>query len=84
MWWRKYYRGSDWDGGSTHAVVTVRGGGSTHAVVTGMAELPAALDAGEATLVVVNEHVVVEAVLTRERRVADETHVRLDTCQDNA
>ena len=52
--------------------------------MAGMAELAAALDAGEATLVVVDEHVVVEAVLTRERRVADETHVRLDTCQDNA
>ncbi len=45
-----------------------------------MPELAAAVFAGETTLVVVDQHVVVEAVLTRERRMADQANKRLDTC----
>ena len=47
-------------------------------IVGRVTELPAALDAREAAHVVVNKHVVVETVLTRERRVADQTQVGLD------
>lgn len=47
--------------------------------MAGMSELAAALDAREATEVVVYEHVVVETVLAGECRVADEAHKRLDT-----
>lgn len=45
-----------------------------------MAELAATLLTREATLIVVDEHVVVETVLTCERRVAYETYERLDAC----
>jgi septum formation inhibitor-activating ATPase MinD len=48
--------------------------------VTRMAELAATLLTREATLIVVDEHVVVETVLTCERRVAYETYERLDAC----
>lgn len=43
-----------------------------------VSKLAAALGAREATEVVVDEHVVVEAVLARERATAQQTHVRLD------
>ena len=46
--------------------------------VTGVAELAATVLAGEPVLVVVDEHVVVETVLSRERLRTDETHERLD------
>ena len=49
--------------------------------MAGMAELSAAVDTGEATLVVVYQHVVVEAVLAREGCVTDQTHERLDSCE---
>ena len=49
--------------------------------MAGVPELAAAVLAGEAALVVVDEHVVVEAVLPRERRVADQAHERLDACK---
>ncbi len=50
-----------------------------HLEVTGMPKLPATLFASEATLVVVDQHVVVETVLPRERCVANQTYERFDT-----
>ena len=49
--------------------------------VAGVPELAAAVLAGEAALVVVDEHVVVEAVLACERGVTDQAHKRLDACR---
>ena len=46
-------------------------------------ELASAVLAGEAALVVVDQHVVVEAVLSRERLRADQTDERLDACAHN-
>ena len=45
-----------------------------------MAELASALDAREAAEVFVDQHVVVEAVLARERVLANEAQVGLDSC----
>ena len=44
-----------------------------------MAELPATLFAGEATLVVMDEHVVVKAVLPGECCIANQAHKRFNT-----
>ena len=49
--------------------------------VAGVPELATAVLAGEAALVVVDEHVVVEAVLACERGVTDQAHKRLDACR---
>jgi len=46
-------------------------------VVTRMSEHSSALLACESVEILVNEHVIVEAVLARERRVTDQTHKRL-------
>ena len=53
----------------------------THLEVTRVAELPSTVLACESVLVVVYQHVVVEAVLSCECLGADEARKRLDTCK---
>ena len=51
----------------------------TYLEMTRVSKLSSTVGACEAALVVVYQHVVVEAVLSRERRVADKAHKRLDS-----
>ena len=51
----------------------------TYLEMAGMPEFTAAVGTGESVLVVVNEHVIVQTVLTGERSITNQTDERFDT-----